>query len=213
MPRIQTISKTVFSFAELSDSAKERAREWWRSCESSDFAGEFEFDDIAECASRIGIELKVKSVPLMGGGKRAEPVIYWSGFSSQGDGACFEGSYYYRKGAAKLIRQHAPKDTELHRIADELQHLQAGHFYSLSALMTHRGHYYHSGCMRVDVCSDRSDRNAENAEEALTQLMRDFANWIYRHLEAEYDYRMSDENVDESILANGYEFDESGRIA
>jgi hypothetical protein len=37
--------------------------------------------------------------------------------------------------------------------------------------------------------------------------------WIYRQLEAEYDYRMSAESVEESILINEYEFDENGRNA
>ena len=44
-------------------------------------------------------------------------------------------------------------------------------------------------------------------------MLRSFADWIYRQLKEEYEYRMSDENVDESIRINEYEFDENGRIA
>jgi hypothetical protein len=42
--------------------------------------------------------------------------------------------------------------------------------------------------------------------------MRDFADWIYRQLESEYDYANSDESVDENILCNEYEFDENGKL-
>jgi hypothetical protein len=44
-------------------------------------------------------------------------------------------------------------------------------------------------------------------------LMRDFADWIYKGLEAEYDYRMSDEAVDEAMEVNEYEFTEEGEPA
>lgn len=43
--------------------------------------------------------------------------------------------------------------------------------------------------------------------------MRAFADWIYRQLETEYDYQNSDEQVDESIIANEYEFTEEGKPA
>jgi predicted DNA-binding protein len=36
--------------------------------------------------------------------------------------------------------------------------------------------------------------------------MRDFADWIYKGLEAEYDYRLSDENIDERIGDGEYQF-------
>lgn len=67
--------------------------------------------------------------------------------------------------------------------------------------------------MSVEVWDERDHYAALNIEdeEELTQCLRDFADWIYRKLEAEYEYRMSDENVDEAIRINEYDFDESGR--
>jgi len=41
--------------------------------------------------------------------------------------------------------------------------------------------------------------------------LRDLARWLYRRLEQEYEYRTSDEVVDETIIANDYTFTESGR--
>lgn len=206
---MKTKTVNLYTFDELSDGAKEKARDWWRQhvfSDSSDW--EFVFEDAIECAKILGIEIASHSVPLMNGKTRQEPSIYFSGFSSQGDGASFEGSYQYAKGAAKKIRQHAPQDKELHRIADELQHLQKKHFYRLLAQMKVSGRYSHSGCMAVDVTGTQDCYGFEDqrTEEVFTELMRDFADWIYRQLENEYNYQTSDEVADEALLANGYTF-------
>lgn len=208
-----TVSKDAYFFDELDESAKERARDWWRQAETDDFDTDFVIDDAEQIAEILGIEFATRSVPLMGGGTRTDSKVYWSGFSSQGDGACFEGRYSYAKGAAKKIRAYAPNDKRLHAIADSLQEAQRKAFYRLGAQMTHSGHYYHSGCMSVSVYDVEAQYRdfPEGVEEEIIGAMRDFADWIYRQLEAEYEYRMSDENVDESIRINEYEFDESGR--
>lgn len=201
---MRTIEKTVYLFTELSDRAKESARDWWRSCENelSCFA-ECVLEDAVNIGDILGIDLNT-------------PNIFYSGFSSQGDGACFEGTYKYKKGAlstlVKNIGATSKGDIELLRICKELQEVQKRYFYQLTATMTHSGHYYHSGCMRVSVdCGD--DRETSKGEDEITQLMREFADYIYDQLEQSYDFTMSDENVDENITINGYEFSESGAIA
>jgi hypothetical protein len=47
-------------------------------------------------------------------------------------------------------------------------------------------------------------------EDTLIELARDFMDWIYKQLEKEWDYQNSDEQVEESIRANEYEFLEDG---
>lgn len=214
MARVQVTEKTLFTFDELSDEAKEKAREWWRECEAQDWRGaEFVIEDAKEVARILGIEFDTRPVKLMGGGTRHDPIVYYSGFWSQGDGACFEGSYSYAKGASKAIREYAPQDRTLHAIADGLQRVQKDHFYKLCARMTHRGYYYHSGCTSVDVGDERdSYRDIGESEALIKDSMRDFADWIYSRLRDEYEYTMSEEHVDEAIMANEYEFDESGWI-
>lgn len=201
--------KTLYHFDELSDRAKETAREWYRSGYACESWWEFTYDDAEECARLMGIELKQRPVPLVSGKTRYDPAIYFSGFYCQGDGACFDASYHYAKGGLKAIRKHAPKDTELHRIAAGLQAIQRRHFYLLEASSRHSGRYSHSGCMSVDVFKDGYDAPADVAQQ-VTRLLRDFADWIYRQLRDEYEYLMSDESVDESIRANDYTFDKSG---
>ncbi len=119
------------------------------------------------------------------------------------------------KGARKAIREYAPQDSELHRIADELTKVQRRYFFALSATCEQRGHYQHSGCMSVCVRDDRDGWRGVSSDddEEIRQLLRDFADWIYRQLEREYEYRMSDEMIEDVIISNEYEFTEDGIIA
>ena len=204
---MRTISKEVYLFEELSDDAKEKARDWYREGNLDYDWWDFMFEDFATIGNLLGIEFDTRPVKLMGGGTRYDPCIYFSGFWSQGDGACFEGRYSYNKGALKKIKEHAPNDKVLHEIASSLQEIQKLNFYGAYARITHRGNYNHSYSMTIDV--DRDDASVVG-EDDLVQCMRDFADWMYRQLEKEYEWLNSDEVVDESIIANEYEFDEEG---
>lgn len=186
MPRIETIEKTLFKFDELSDAAKEKAREWWRNLEQQD-CDLLDSDDYKTCAEILGIEFDTRPVKLMGGGARYEPQICYGGFSSQGNGASFKGRYAYAKQAPKKIRAHAPLDAELHRIADALYALQRRYFYRIEARVT-RGagsnFYSHSGTMRVEtglsngediprIDDDRDDRKGGKLDRFnLTHIRR-----------------------------------------
>jgi hypothetical protein len=50
-----------------------------------------------------------------------------------------------------------------------------------------------------------------DADDAVTEALRDLASWLYRQLEREYEYQTSDAVIDEAIGANDYSFTESGR--
>lgn len=193
-------------FSELSDSAKQTAIEKYREDGMHDEWWDAVYDDAERVAEILGVDFDRKR-----NGK--EPTIYFSGFSSQGDGACFEGDYRYAKGAVKAIRAYAPTDKELHRIAQALQDVQRKNFYRLRAYCKHSGHYYHEFCMTVSVeDNDNSYRDIGEAEDDITELLRDFARWIYRQLEAESDYLNSEEAITENIEANDYDFDEEGNL-
>lgn len=207
MPTI--IETKVYTFDELSDGARQKARDWYT--EGNDFDHESVYDMAAEAGKKLGISLRTKPVKLMNGSTRYDPAIYFSGFSSQGDGACYEGSYRFAYGAPKAVREEFPKDVELHRIADALLAVQRPAFYGLSATITTSGRYSHSGTMQVEVEHLASRDVSMTQSDEVTQLLRDFADWIYARLRDEYFYSTSDEVVDETILANGYTFTEAGR--
>jgi hypothetical protein len=173
------------------------------------------YEDFYQICEIMGIELD-----------KGEPSF--SGFWSQGDGASWTGRYRaqciclnrpsgllptYDLAPAK-IRKHASLDEELHRIADELCLLARIYGPVYAIVRRHNNRYVHSSTMRVreweyydeeiDV-NDMDDLILDHVEEALLQLFRDLADWLYKALEAEYDYLKSDEAVIDTLEANEIE--------
>ncbi len=218
----------VYQFDELDDKAKEREREWYRegNCEDS-YWSETVIDDAAEIATLLGVDLCQTTYKTMGGETRHKPTVYFSGFWSQGDGACFEGTWRARDVQADKLKARAPQDKELHRIVDGLVELAKEYpdgYFSVK----HRGHYSHSGCTSFDVELPNptldemiygsfeyqaKESAIKHDEETLIQLARDFMDWIYRQLENEWSYQNSNAQIDEAIRANAYEFLENGKRA
>lgn len=209
----EVIETTVYRFVELSDGAKETARSWYREGGLIDDWHEFIYEDFERVCEILGLRLKTRTVRLHGGGVRQRPCTWFSGFWSQGDGACFETYYSYRKEAPRRIREYAPQETMLHQIADALQVIQRRNFYQLHAEASHRGRYYHEYCMSISVERDSptyQDMTAD-AEDVVAEVLRDLARWLYRQLESEYEFLMSDAVVDSAITTNEYTFTETGR--
>lgn len=211
MPEI--VETTVYTLDELSDPAKEAARAWYREGQIDDDWHEFVVEDFETICILLGITLATRPVHLMGGGTRQKACIWFRGFWSQGDGACFEGRYAHAADAAKSIRSHAPQDGDLHRIADALQAVQRRNFYQLRAEITQHGHYCHEYSMAISVERDgpSGQEMTADAEDTVIETLRDLARWLYHQLEREYEYQRSDAVVDEAIRINGYSFTGDGR--
>ncbi|MBT4332700.1 MAG: antitoxin of toxin-antitoxin stability system [Candidatus Cloacimonetes bacterium] len=189
---------TTYQFDELSDEAKEKSIESHYDWNVDGYEWhEWSFDDFKEVGKILGIEIKD---------------IYFSGFSSQGDGACFEGNYSYEKQSLKNIKAYAPLDEDLHNIAKELQKIQRKNFYGLWANVKHSGHYYHEMSTNIQVGSDNESMGGANdeAHEGIQEILRSFMQWMYSRLEKEHDYLTSEEAIKESIIANEVEFNEDG---
>lgn len=203
----------VYDYDELSEKAQERAREWWR--DGLDYEWwDCVYEDAADIAALFGLDIRTKLVKLMNGGTRYDPAIYFSGFWNQGDGACFEGEYRYKKGAMKAVKSHAPLDKDLHEIVQGLQEVQKRYFYAIQATTAQQGRYYHEYSMDIRIWMDEDvtcQTLRDNDEETVRGCLRDFASWIYRHLRKEWEWLNSEENVEEGIRANEYEFDIDGR--
>lgn len=213
MPRTMTIEKTVFKLEELSQQAQEKAHGDWAQHALDHDWWEFVYEDAATVGELMGIDLRTRNVKTLQGARYA-PNIWFSGFWSQGDGACFEGTYSYRRGSVKAVKEHAPQDEVLHRLAQDLAKVQKPFFYKLEAEVKHRGHYYHSGCTSITVeHAEDTYRDIANAEEDIQQILREFMDWIYRQLEKEYEYQTSFDMFKELCEANEWEFDEDGRVA
>lgn len=203
MGRVDVVETEVFKFDELSEEAQETAIEKFRENNLDYEWWEYIYADAKTIASLMGIDIDK---------------IYFSGFSSQGDGACFEGSYEYKKGAPKAVREYAPLDDELVRIANELQAIQKKRFYGLYASVRQSGHYMHENCTSIDVYERRTLRDGyetdeyagEEVDNDICDALKDLMWWIYKRLENEHDYLNSDEALKETIKDNEYEFTVDG---
>lgn len=208
----QVIEVKAYTFDELDDKAKERAREWFREGNAQDFSDMIDYDDYQEICSRLGVELDQRPVKLMGGSTRYEPKVWWELGYSQGDGACFEGRYTYRKGCLKLIKGWAPKDQKLAMIARDLIEAQKPHGYKLTATVKQSGRGSASYNTDIEVSDGRDDGpDLTESADAIRAALRLLMDWFYDYVRAEDQYRNEDEQVDDNIRANEYLFTEEGR--
>lgn len=181
---MKTLSKTVYEYSELSDSAKEKALQWFCADLRYDWH-EFVTDDFKAILELIGFrDIKTQ----------------FSGFSSQGDGASFAAYYSYDKGSAEKVKAYAPQDSVLHDIAQSIAAIQRRAFYGLSERIKTCGRYCHEYAMTCD-----------NAD--LLEQFRRLARWYYSTLEKEYEYATSAESLADVAAANEWHFDSEGGFA
>jgi hypothetical protein len=140
--------------------------------------------------------------------------MYFTGFWSQGDGACFEGSM---EDTLKYLDHH-------HKDQYPMIRKLLGYEGEVYVNCSHRGNYYHQYCIEfwadsdtltgiVDQPTEFHTTIVEQWQEQLTDEMdafekdiieqwRSYMQDLYFKLEAEYDYLVSDEAVWETIEAN-----------
>lgn len=205
-----TTTKSVTrTFAELTDQEKQIAREaytdegylsydWWNRV----------YEDAARVGEILGIQIDTR-------GKNNEPNINFSGFSSQGDGACFKGFYKYRSEAVVEIENYC-SDSTLIEIANDLYILQLAcrvmGIEPFTATITLKGSYCDSHSMNVDIHYGENDDCQIDfpSNNAVSKIMHNFADWIYASLEADHNYMYSDEYVDQYLAEET--FDKDGDI-
>jgi hypothetical protein len=146
--------------------------------------------------------------------------MFFSGFSSQGDGACFEGNV---EDWSLFLPSVGRKCPALIKLATDAWDFS----------VKHRGHYYHENCtdfsvdMRHPTGNEYEDfwfseawspyksevqtaawaailrqYNYEYMEEEFTEIFKQHMRSLYRRLEVEYDHLTSDECVLEILDAN-----------
>lgn len=146
----------------------------------------------------------------------------FTGFSCQGDGACFSGPV------------NMERYLQVHPLGDEFPELTK---YQVLVAMREceggidwdyhisvRGWYSHSGTMELDDNTRAwepelraAGLDTEKLEQELTALgkqllgkAKDLADAYYRELEAEYDYLTSDAHLEELAELNGWRFTNTG---
>lgn len=224
MPHEETTTRTLYLFDELSENAKETARGWYREGTVDYEWWDGTYEQVQEAAKYLGITIDTKTRRSIGGysdGKwdkskecaTQETCIYFSGFSSQGDGACIEGTWRASDmETLKALKAYFCTDKELHRIHRELR-WYAKRYPQATCSSKHTGYYNHSRSTTLDPFLGEEVDYSKETHDGLEEALIDFMDWIYKALEAEHNYLNSDESADESIRANEYDFTEEGERA
>lgn len=194
---MRTASITVYSFNELSDKAKENVRNWHSECLAEWW--DYTEDDFREVLKRMGFY-------------DVEPAFSLS--YSQGDGASFTASFSHDKPCLEAVKDHAPVDEELARIAIAIDALPIG-FHGRVAR-----NYAFRECHEYSITAeDCVIEQVDNELEATDDLVNDFATivrdlccWYFKQLQGELEYQTSDEAIVENCELNGYEFTADGRL-
>lgn len=181
----------VYSFDELSDDVKKKVLEAYREY-NVEFGDWYQpiYEGFTEKLEQLGY---------------SEIKPYFSGFWSQGDGACFEG----KVSLLGWLKSHKLK-TKYKNLSKYLE--ESGDDY-LSIKQV--GHYYHSKSMAVvDEVHTETDKQSSDLGaviELIENEIEEVADELYRDLEKYYEELTSDEAVTEAVVANDQEFEIDGK--
>lgn len=202
MPEQRTI--TVYRFDELAPDVQTKVIDDARTLATENF-DPADLDPVIDDADTIAalLGLTIDRQPDQ------SPAVYWSGFYSQGAGACCTGTYRYTPGTYARIAAHCPTDPTLHEIARQLDLLHAASIDggAITATLTQRSgsRYSHENTIEIDVFATDGDGDdvyldEENQTGALVRVaLRRFMRWIYRQLETEYEHLTSAECIRERL--------------
>jgi len=216
-------TETTYKYQDLSDSAKETARQWY--LEGMDYEWwEGVYEMVIEDGKEKGFYIDK---------------IFFSGFHSQGDGASWTGQVDVRQWLEENCADSIGVSAWCQLIQEDIisKHIQ----------VTQSGQYCHENTMRFgeivddtnnfeddytmqkdsifkgmtiatlfdiieadDTCSYKS---TEQIEQAVAESCKDYARNIYHKLREEYEYLCSEEMMIDHFDCNDYQFTEEGRLA
>jgi len=159
---------------------------------------DFTIENFCERVEKIGFDVTTEE-------------IQFSGFYSQGDGASFEGSVDILKylKATKQLTAYRPL----------VKAINEGNVENIVSIARDSCQYSHENTCSVDdigvyeYISPKVENLRIDLECKLEEKRKDLSIELYRDLEKTYNYLCSEEAIVETLVANEYEFDESGDIA
>jgi hypothetical protein len=209
-------------YAELSDEAKERARDWYKETENqtwgTDRAPDL-YEDLATCCSHLGITISERTRHWRNRttgkeGSTLEYDIEWSGFWSQGDGLVIKGEWNAEDVDMDALQDHV-QDDKLTAICAEMTALKLRWPQGQASITTVSAGPGLPYMALEETSTDPDEDDAplpEDDKKALKRLIERACDWCYRQLQDNYEYDTGDEAAGEAIEANEYEFDEDGAL-
>ena len=204
--RLVTIEKRIGSFSELSPELQTKVIEKFR-YDWDDFDPDFIIEGFCNAMEEIGVDISPKNV-------------YFSGFYSQGDGSCFSGKVVnfvnYISDVVNNYKQLFQSEKEFNAFKRWCNHVYNDCDYNIEINGSDR---YFTVRANTDITTelyslDHVKRRSEEQEDRFIRILdyiieekaiEDNAK-LYKALENEYEYRMSDGYIKDMIEANEYEF-------
>ena len=193
---MREIITKIYRFEELSEKAQSHALEKYRDIFVSD---SFWYEDLLEeymiCLEKYGFY---------------DTKILFSGFFSQGDGACFDAQHIDVAEVlnAILMTDQAYIDREFIRF-----YTLANHNAIECDILQRSSYYVHAHTRYVGVDSPfLTEMETKRLEEIIEDFRIDICHTIYNSLEAEYQYQTGDEVLREFFIETECEFYENGKM-
>lgn len=172
--RTETIKRNIYTFDELSDKAKEKARDWWRELAAWDDWHEY----ICEDAERIGIKI--------------------TGFdTNRGGDITGEFTRSFMEIAEAILKNHGETCDTCHTARNFVKEFEA---FKASHPQTEEGDF-------VELKDELA------AKEIESEFEKDILHDYLMMLRKEIEWYFGDEQVEEAIRCNEYEFTKDGKIA
>lgn len=185
---MKTKTINLYSFSELSEDAKKKALDGLRSV-NVEYHKWYDFieDEWVEKLNEEGF---------------VGATVYFSGFSSQGDGACFDADIDITK---------FTDNKRLLALASQTEYTIQKNSYA--------SHYSHERTRYVDFNSITTRTTQSNIHKAMMNLCAaieakrlELSRELYRALEKAHDDLISDKQIIETINANEWTFTENGKL-
>lgn len=154
--RTFTTTHTVYTYDELSDQAKEKARQWW--------IDGLEYDDLSDAMSEHLTEVLLPKYKM----QCDDAKVYYSLSYSQGDGAMFEGTVYWKSWRVDVR--------------------QSGHYYHYNSKT-----FWNTESVKTG--KDMPDETAKLFNEQYVALCQELEKYGYDYIEYEQETEVIEDNI------------------
>jgi hypothetical protein len=190
---MKKVEITLYQFKELSKEAQAKALETYRDINTDYEWYDYIFEEWKEKLKKLGYE---------------DAEILFSGFGSQGDGACFTAEVYLKH----WLKKHKleKKYKKLFQEADDVK-----------ITIKHSWRYSYSSSTDVDYewygdaerLTDKLEDNILEVIELIKEEREKLGDKIYKELDDTYYNLIGDEAIADTLEVNEYDFTDDGKIS